>query len=148
MKHLKNFNENSHTDLEVDCMYSRGGIYLYQYKEFATFERFVNNHSDIFRGVKWAINPLVNTYESSAEMYFNMYIEKYPIFTIIIDTNKISKNNLLTHNDNRLMARVIGVSFNNDGEIGVSVDETDRRINIDIFDEYLKKLNITREYLS
>jgi hypothetical protein len=128
MRYLKRFNESFDTsDLEFDSIYSNKGIYLYQFQGFSFFESFVNKHVDIFKEVKWAINPLCS--HSSAERFYNMYIEKYPIFIVIIDTN-----------DSEVIGSSIGYN-----KVGLVVDAKNNYKEESFFLSYLDKLGITME---
>lgn len=119
--------ESLDSDLEFDSLFSSNGIYLFQFNSFSNFEYFCNKYQNLMIDAKWALNPLVNKNIDSTENFWNQYYKRFPIFTIIIDTNN---------------SDIIGSSMNNEGKFGLIVDQSGKQFPEEKYMEYLNNLRI------
>lgn len=133
--YLEDFIQNNKSRLInsfSDSLYlisSKSGIYLYSFGSYQTWIDFLDTNKWLYKEIKWPFNPQL---AGNAEDFFNRYLEKYPIFCLIIDTNK---------------NELYGASLNRSGEVGVFVSKNSQPQKNDILFEYLNKLNLTIEEL-
>lgn len=133
--YLEDFIQNNKSRLInslSDSLYlisSKSGIYLYSFGSYQTWIDFLDTNKWLYKEIWWPFNPQL---AGNAEDFFNRYLEKYPIFCLIIDTNK---------------NELYGASLNLSGEVGVFVSKDSQPQKSDILFEYLNKLNLTIEDL-
>lgn len=133
--YLEDFIQNNKSQLAnnlSDSLYliaSKSGVYLYSFASYQAWVDFLDANKSLYKEIKWPFNPQLT---GNAEEFFNRYLEKYPIFCLIIDTNK---------------NEIYGASLNQSGEVGVFASKSSQPQKNDLFSEYLDKLNLTIEDL-
>ncbi len=130
-RRIKLFEYFSNNNLEKSpfLLAARKGVYLFSMASYDSLETFLTQNDWLYKELKWPLNPSLTT---NAEQVFNLYLERFPIFCLIIDTN----------ND-----EVYGSSLNNECELGVFVDKYTRPGDESKFYEYLDKLGSTIDHL-
>jgi len=128
---LSNYQDSGKSNLESSpfLLSSKDGVYLFSMGSYESWISFLEDNKWLYKEIKWPFNP---KFVGSSEEYFNGYLDKFPIFCLIIDTNNNS---------------IYGASLNSEGKVGVSVDKNGTPLSKDKFFEYLDQVGLSIEDL-